>query len=347
MQNQTRILITGAAGTVGTALLKELCNSGKYHDIHVFDIDTKRIRQRLKPFSSKLSIFYGDIGQPGAVDEACRERDVVIHLAAVIPPLADEHPELARHVNLQGTKNLVQTLENQSPDAFLIFASSISVYGDRLNNPEIRVTDPLRPSDGDIYAATKIAAEEHIRNSHLQWSIFRLTAIMGVNNHKISKLMFHMPLNTPMEIVTPEDTARAFSAAVEHRDVLRSRIFNLSGGVRCRIHYNDFLSRSFRIFGLGKVNFPRQAFAKKNFHCAYYADGDELENILQFRRDSLESYFDKVKKSVSSAQRNLTRMFCSIIKLRLLKQSEPLQAIRSHNRRLLLRFFGKENPAEN
>lgn len=347
MQNTVKLLITGAAGTVGTALLKELCQGATDFDINVFDIDSKHTRRRFKAFGSKINVFYGDIGTPGAIDAACRERDTVIHLAAIIPPLADDNPELARHVNLQGTKNLVQALESNAPEAFLIYASSVSVYGDRLASPDIRVSDPLKTSEGDMYAATKIMAEEHIRNSKLDWSIFRLTAIMGINNHRISKLMFHMPLNTPMEIATPEDTGRAFAEAVRHRTELSKRTFNLSGGKCCRIYYNDFLARSFRIFGLGKLNFPHFAFADRNFHCAYFADADELENILHFRRDNIENYFEKVRRSVSSAQRNITKIFSHIIKIRLSKQSEPLQAVRSHNRRLLLRFFGKENPAEN
>lgn len=347
MQNASKILITGASGTIGTELLKKLCQHGNDYDINVFDIDTKQTRRRLKAFEGKFNIFYGDIGEPGAVDTACLGRDVVIHLAAIIPPLADENPELAGRVNLQGTMNLVKALENRSPGAFLIYASSVAVYGDRLENPEIRVSDSLKNSEGDMYAATKIMAEEHIRNSKLHWSIFRLTAIMGINNHKISKLMFHMPLNTPMEIATPEDTGRAFAEAIRHKKELSNGIFNLSGGKTCRIYYNDFLARSFRIFGLGKLNFPHYAFADRNFHCAYFADADELENILHFRRDSIENYFEKVRRSVSSAQRNITKIFSYIIKFHLSKQSEPLQAVRSHNRRLLLRFFGKENPAEN
>lgn len=342
MKAQPRILISGAAGTIGTALLKEILQQKKNYDINVFDIDGKKVRRSLSVFGDKIRTFYGDIAKEGDLDEACRDRDVVIHLAAVIPPLADEQPELAARVNERGTMNLIRTLERQAPEAFLLYASSIAVYGDRLNDPDIRVGDPLKCSQGDMYARTKINAEKLIQNSALDWCIFRLTAIMGVNNHKISKLMFHMPLNTPMEIATPEDTARAFANAIEKTAVLSRRIFNLSGGSACRIRYNDFLSRSFQIFGLGKLNFPRAAFAGRNFHCGYYADGDELEAILHFRRDSIESYFSRVKRSVSNVQRNLTGMFRSLIKYQLLKQSEPLQALRKHNIPQIRRFFGNE-----
>ena len=86
--------------------------------------------------------------------------DGVIHLAAVIPPLADEQPSLAKAVNTNGTINLINQLETVSPNAFFMYSSSISVYGDRIASPNIKVSDPLQVSLGDEYAVTKIDAEK-------------------------------------------------------------------------------------------------------------------------------------------------------------------------------------------
>ena len=99
-----------------------------------------------------------------------------------------------------------------------MYSSSISVYGDRITNPHITTSDPINISFGDHYAKTKSKAESAIQNSALDWTIFRLTAIMGLNNHKISPLMFHMPLNTSIEICTPMDTARAYENGIEKRN---------------------------------------------------------------------------------------------------------------------------------
>ena len=90
----------------------------------------------------------------------------------------------------------------------------------------IRVGDALRPSEGDEYAKTKILAEQLIQESKLDWCILRLSAIMGVDNHKLSGLIFHMPLATPMEITTPEDTGLAFANAIAKRELLSKLIWN-------------------------------------------------------------------------------------------------------------------------
>jgi nucleoside-diphosphate-sugar epimerase len=246
---------------------------------------------------------------------------------------------LAENVKVTGTRNLIECTEALSPKAFIIYSSSISVYGDRIDNPWIETSDKLITSARDEYARTKIEAEKIIINSKIEWTIFRLTAIMGINNHKPSPLMFHMPLETPMEIATPQDTGRAFVNALKHLDTLNKNIYNLSGGEKCRISYSDFLSRSFEIFGLGPLDFQNNTFARKNFHCGYYKDGDVLNDILDFRRDSIEDYFNNLKKSIPPAKKIAATIFRNIIKLNLERQSEPLTAIKTDNKADIQHYF--------
>ncbi len=146
-------------------------------------------------------------------------------------------------------------------------------------------------------------------------------------------------LDAPLEIATPGDTGRAFINALKHLDVLNKNIYNLSGGEKCRITYSDFLSRSFEIFGLGPADFQKNTFARKNFHCGYYEDGDLLNEILDFRRDSIEDYFNTLKKSVPPVKRIATTIFRKIIKLNLERQSEPLIAIKTDNEADIQHYF--------
>ena len=228
MINKTKsILLTGASGTVGFEVLKQLLEIPDLK-ITVFDKKTKASVKKLDSYADIVKLVYGDITDSGDLEKVVYDQDYIIHLAAIIPPTADDYPALAYRVNTEGTRNLVQLLEQHSPNCFFLYSSSISVYGDRLENPYISVGDPLNPSPGDEYALTKIGAEEIIQKSKLDWTIFRLAAIMG--GHKMSKLMFHQPLDTSLEIATPQDTARAFVKAIDKREHLSKRIFNLGGG---------------------------------------------------------------------------------------------------------------------
>ena len=334
-----RILLTGASGAVGKEVLRQLFELTGKVEVTVFDKKSAGSNSFYRKFRKNIRIIYGDISDKEDVREACKNIDVVIHLAALIPPFADQYPDLANAVNVVGTKNLIECIESLSPEAFLLYSSSISVYGDRNANPLIRTTDLLKPSDRDEYARTKIEAEKLIINSRLKWSIFRLTAIMGINNHKPSAIMFHMPLDTRLEIATPGDTGRAFVNALDHPDELNMKIYNLSGGEKCRINYRDFLSRSFEIFGLGKLDFKENSFAQKNFHCGYYEDGDLLNKILDFRRETIEHYFLNLKKGISPIRKISAIVFRKIIKRNLQKQSEPLAAMNTNNNIDIQHYF--------
>jgi len=329
-EKRLRVLVTGASGTVGKEVVYQLLNKKENYDVTVFDLKTKGSKKLYGQFGDNIRIHYGDIGNEEIVAQACKDKDAIIHLAAIIPPLADEDHVLAEKVNIRGTHNLIQGLQKFSPSAFFLYSSSISVYGDRLQHPLIKTNDPLVPCERDFYAKTKLTVERLIQEQLTHWAIFRLTAIMGPYNHGASPLMFHMPLETKMEICTPSDTARAFIRALRHQRELEQQIFNLSGGADCRISYRDFIRRSFNISGLGKPNFRSGTFAKKNFHCGYYADGDNLEKILHFRHDTIEDYFDKLKQSVSPLQKGVTLLLRYFIKQRLQKLSEPYQALKNH-----------------
>ena len=336
MKTKLNVLLTGASGGIGFEVLKQLVASSVF-DITVFDLKTPQSVKKLLRYSKNVKVVFGDISNEQDVLQVCANQDVVIHLAAVIPPLADEQPALAQRINVQGTQHIIHALEKHSPHAFLLYSSSISIYGDRVVQPNILVTDAAVPSEGDEYAKTKITVEKLIQNSALDWSIFRLCAIMG--HHKISKLMFHQPLNTSFEIATLEDTARAFVNAIDKREALKGKIFNLGGGDQCRCTYKEFLERSFKIAGLGKLNFVDKSFADKNFHCGFYADGDELEQILHFRRATLDNYFEKEAEKVSAVKKLATSVFRWSIKNFLQTKSEPLQAHKTKDSKAIQHYF--------
>ena len=337
LKTRKNVLLTGASGTVGQEVLRQLYESRSKYDITVFDVKSRKSEKFLKPFGKEINIVYGNITNDDDLIKVCFDKDVVIHLAAIIPPLADDRPELSYTVNTLGTERLIRFLEQNSPKTFFLYSSSISVYGDRLHTPWINVNDRLNPSEGDEYAKTKILSENLVQNCKLDWSIFRLTAIMG--GHKISKLMFHQPLKTSLEIASPKDTGRAFINAIEKQEQLSHKIFNLGGGESCRIIYEDFLSRSFNIYGLGKFDFPPKSFAEKNFHCGYYKDGCVLDDILNFQRDTLALYFENEKRRIPFLLKIIISIFHKPIKLYLQRQSEPLAAYRNQDIKLINHYF--------
>lgn len=335
------ILLTGASGAVGYQTLKELLKYKKRFRIKVFEIKTRTTNKKLSLFKNEVEIFWGDISKSEDVEKAVKNSDIIIHTAALIPPMADKHHKLAEKVNFIGTQNIVNSINILNSNIFLIYTSSISVYGDRVNTPNIQVSDKIKPSPKDFYAITKMKAEKYIKINMRNYTILRLSAVMHPKI-KLDPLFFHMPLNTSLEIVTTKDVGYALVKSITKKEFLNERIFNLGGGKLCRISYKDFLKENYKIFGLGKLNFPKYAFAEKNFHCGFYEDSDILNSILNFQRESLYDYFNEVENSRSFLKRKIIGIFKGIIQKELLRKSEPYQAFINKNSEMINHFFNKK-----
>lgn len=338
-----KILVTGAAGAIGIEVIKELIEAPGISEIRTLDLPGRKTHRALKPYADRIRIITGSVEDSGTVEKAVAGVDMVIHLAAVIPPLADSDPDLAGRVNIWGTHNVIQAIKRLVPDAFLLFSSSVAVYGDRLKEPWISVDDPLTPSRGDLYGNSKVTAEELVRNSGLRFSIFRFTGIMNpsaVTSGKPDPLMFHMPLDTSLEIATTRDCGFALSHSIYHMARLEGRTFNLAGGSACRIRYGELLERTFDILGMNFGRLNKKAFATCNFHCGYFTDSDELEEILHFQRDSVESYLKWVIQELPRWRRILIALAKNRAIHSMLSKSDPLNALKSGNDLLIRQFFG-------
>ncbi len=314
------ILLTGAFGNVGLSTLKELLN--KEYDVRVFEVYNKKNRKIAKKFKNRIEIIWGDLRNIEDVNYALQNQDLIIHLAAIIPPLADFNPELAESVNVGGTKNILAAIKKQLHKPKLIFTSSVAVYGDRRYNPMIDVKDPLAPSKGDYYAITKISAEKLIRESGVDFAIFRLTYITSIDKLNMDPLMFHMPLDTSIEICDTKDVGLALVNAIECDEVW-GETFHLAGGEKCRITYREYLNDMMEIFGLGRNFLPEEGFAEKDFHCGYM-NTNKSQNLLNYQIHTLADYYGEVKRKIGS-KKHFMPAIKWMIRLNLLKRSEPYQ----------------------
>lgn len=300
-----KILLTGAFGNVGQSTLKELLK--RHYNIRVFEIKNRKNRRIASTYKNQIEILWGDLRNPKDVDRAVHECDVIIHVAAIIPPLADKKPKLAELVNVKGTFNVIEAIKKQKKKPKLIFTSSVAIYGDRLNNPLIKPTDPINPNPDDEYAKQKVKCEEMIRKSGLNWVICRLTYIVSIDKLQLDPLMFEMPLETCIEICDTKDVGYALANAVENDDVCGETL-HIAGGERCRISYGDYLKEMLDIFGIGGNALPDEAFSTKGFHCGFMAT-DKSQFHLKYQRHTIDDYFNEVRK-----KKAISRFFITLVR---------------------------------
>lgn len=171
MPDSAKILVTGAAGFIGSNLTERLLDAG--HDVvgldnfdSFYDPAVKERNLDLARGSSRFTEVRGDIRDPSAYARLPDDIDTVVHLAAragVRPSI--EEPRLYLDVNVAGTNLLLDFMRARSIP-HLLFGSSSSVYGDSAPVP-FRESDP---GDRPIspYAATKRSGELLVHSySHL------------------------------------------------------------------------------------------------------------------------------------------------------------------------------------
>ena len=332
----TKILLTGASGNIGFLVFQELLRRNDNYKVRILVLGSRSEQQLFNPYKNKVDIIWGDLRDTKTVNAAVYGVDVVIHLGAIIPPMADEKPLLAEQVNVTGTQNIVNAIKLQDKPVKLIFSSSISVYGDRVNDPWIKVGDPLVPSMGDEYAVTKIKAENIVRSSDIQYTIFRLSAITNPR-YKFTPIFFHVPLETSMEWCSADDVAKCLTNAISSKEIW-GKTYNLGGGEKWRITYHDFVEIALKTFGIDPAVLKDELFATKDFHCGFYADGHQLNDLLHFQNGSIDKYFRELESNISMIQKVFYRILPNyFIQKYFERMSEPYQIMKTGNQELSIR----------
>ncbi len=300
------LLVTGALGNVGRWVVRELGAHG--HQVVALDLPRREALRGGTP----VRMLFGEITDPDLVSAGLEGVDAVIHLAAIIPPRADREPDIARHVNVEGTRTLVRAMEERTrakPGAAprLVYASSVAVYGDRRLRPLITEEDVPSPNPEDAYGNQKLEAEEIIRASRLEWSILRLSYVVAGDALVMDPLLYEMPPETAIEPCHVADVACALRVAAETPAAV-GRTFLIAGGAGWRIMYRDYLDLMFRAFGLGRNFLPADAFGKGPFHCAFM-DTAVSNGLLRYQHRSFVQFIDRVRRD-----RRMTRLLLTAVR---------------------------------
>ena len=302
-----KILVTGAAGTVGLQVIRFLLSEGKY-EVTALELRNVNSYKRLKPFRKRINIVYGDVNDNAIVDALVKDHDVVIHLAGVLPPLANLNEDICEEIDYNGTKTVVDSIMRYNPDCFLLYASSTSVYGIQDDYKEIDKKTKFQIDEYDYYSKYKVECEKYIKSSIKNYSIFRLAYILGDPGPE--GLIYNVPLDCHMEVLSAEDAGYAFVCAIDYKKKLNKKIFNVSGGEKFRVVYRDYIEQVFKTYGMSFKFIAAWLMAEKNYCGGYYKDGEELENILHFRSKNLSVYYNN---TLSKYKNKITRIIPRIL----------------------------------
>jgi nucleoside-diphosphate-sugar epimerase len=285
-----KILVTGAFGVVGTAVVKKLVK--EQHQVRCFDIRNKHTKKIARKFRNKIDLVWGDIRDKKLVREIVKEQDVVIHLAFILPPLVNLKPDFAREVNVVGTQNLIETMKGQPNPPRLIYSSSVAIYGDvREEKQPIHITAIYKPSD--YYTQHKIETMKLIQKSSLDYSIYILGFVPPLDRLVFDPSMFEMPLDTKIEVIHLDDLAKAFTQGIASKDIW-GKILHISGGESCRSVYKEFLRRTMEALSIGQI--PDEA-VQGSLHHSCFLDTSESQKLLNYQNHSFDDIVNEMREN--------------------------------------------------
>lgn len=207
-----KILLTGATGLVGQRLLPRLMEAG---------YDCQVLVRRGKEVPDGVTAVEGDLFDTGALTQAVKEVSAIIHLAAVF---RTEDSDLIWKSNLDGTRNLIAAAKIHAPDTRFILASTAHVYNTDSTHPG-REDDEVNPEHA--YPASKVAAENELRGSGLNWSILRFPFVYGDGDGHLAML--------PRHVIAGKWHPAMKMSTVHHRDIATAMKIALEGKMDGRI----------------------------------------------------------------------------------------------------------------
>lgn len=155
-----KILVTGAAGFIGSHLTKELVEQGASVTALVMynaRSDIENLAFLPQETLKEINITFGNIEDPFFVDQLCAGQDYIFHLAALIGiPYSYVAPASYVRTNIEGTVNILEAVKKHQT-ARLLHTSTSEVYGTADYSP-IDESHPLKGQSP--YAASKIGADK-------------------------------------------------------------------------------------------------------------------------------------------------------------------------------------------
>jgi len=153
----SKYLVTGAAGFIGSSLIRALLERGE----HVRGIDNFATGRRtnLADVMEQIDFREADLGDIEAVREACRGVDFVLHQAAIPSvPKSIVDPIGSNRANVDGTVNLLVAAQGAKVKR-VVYAASSSAYGD---TPTLPKHEGMTPNPISPYAVAKLASEHYM-----------------------------------------------------------------------------------------------------------------------------------------------------------------------------------------
>lgn len=257
------------------------------HTVRAFDLESANF----EGLPEGVQAWPGDLTSAADVAEAVDGVDAVVHLAAILPPTADQLIDLAQKVNVDGTQIIVDAIKEKAPSARLVFSSSVSVYGTPANDAEVTTSQPYDPDDN--YAKTKAESEQIVVSAGLDSCVLRISGVSIPVFQEPPAAWPFLP-DQKIEFVHRDDAVNAIVAGVTAELTDTTRIVNVSGGPTWRITGSQYVSDYFKMI---EVDPEDATYQVDPGHFSWYSNEGGNE-ALGYQQNSYPQYLEQLQEDI-------------------------------------------------
>ena len=283
-----KVLITGGAGILGRKLADLFVKNGD--QARVFDLP--QVDYSCFDGKTGIDVAKGDIRDKDTVKKAVAGVNVILHLAALIPPASEKDRKFTMAINLGGTENLLEAARGTG--THFILTSSVATYGDTsAEKPPVTVAHSQ--SALDIYAESKIQSERVTMASGLPYTIFRIAPI-AVPELMEPPAVWPYKAEQRVEFINRDDVADALFAAAYSR-AAQGKILNLSGGKSWQMSGREYVGALYKAmeYEIGDAVFSDKA-GWFDWYCT-----EESQRLLKYQNTPFPAFITKLRKNVEIA----------------------------------------------
>lgn len=281
-----RVLITGAAGTIGLQTLKYLLAEGKY-EITALDLKNKSAYRKLKKYSRRVNVIYGDILDRNLVEKLVKDTDIIIHLASCLPPVCNYYQEIPKIIETEVTENIVRAINYYNPDCYLIYGSSTSLY----DHDDASVKDIINEKNLSNFSKAKYDSEKCIIKTVKKYTILRIPLVLG--DFRTDNFIYSIPNNSNVECITKEDAALCITGLLNQNSKVNKKIFNISSGIQTT--FVGLKNYILKVHGISN-KYIAGALLQKDYTSPTLADTENLNKLLNYQNDTFKTYFNRQRK---------------------------------------------------
>jgi NADH dehydrogenase len=232
-----KVFLTGGTGFVGSEIVRQLVADG-----HVVRALVRKGSEDKLAVLENVEVFPGDVTDAGSLVNAMVGCDAIIHLVGIIREFPGKGVTFKK-MHVEATENILQAAEEQGVQRYLHMSSN-----------------GVREGGSTDYHRSKWQGEELVRESPLDWTIFRPSLIFGQGSEFVNilaALIRKLPVvpvigngKYRMQPVAVDQVAASFVKALGMSETI-GKAYQLGGGAS--YSYDEILDLTARALGKEKV----------------------------------------------------------------------------------------------